>query len=270
MPRQSQKGLWLLLTAAVAIPTIILVSYQLVNRSTQAAENVRLDQCEQLGSNQKGRACYEDYLTDLLKKEGAEVAVRKLGVLERSSPVVKRFRHALAHTLGHAGFAHYGSLAEALSHGTMDCFAGYFHGATEVALPAAPDYSRAVKETCTGTSNRDGEFRFYQCVHGLGHGVTAFRQYDVLAALADCQVLQSVWQKEICWGGVFMENIDAKFAHAMGQKRQGRLQDDGSDFWPCLSVPEEYRSACFENVSVWPNSVTGSGALILTGGTWQV
>src|SRR3990172_4033186 len=128
-------------------------------------------------------------------------------------------------------------------------FAGYFHGVLEVALPEAPDYTAAVKEACSGTSQKDGEFRFYQCVHGLGHGVTAYRQYDVENALGDCDLLATSWQKKSCWGGVFMENIDSKFAHAMGLEQQGKLIDDGSYFWPCLSVAEGYRPACLRMIT---------------------
>ena len=205
--------------------------------------------CEEKGLSAEGRQCYEDYLIDLLKQEGAEVSVDQMGQFEAGSAIVKTYCHGIAHTLGHAGYEFYGSLQEALSHGDMDCFAGYFHGVIEEALPEAPDYNQAIKDACNGTSQKDGEFRFYQCVHGLGHGVTAYRQYDVLAALADCGLLASSWQQESCWGGVFMENIDSKFVTAMGFERQGSLQDDDTDFWPCLSVTEAYRPPCLRMIT---------------------
>jgi len=208
-----------------------------------------LPDCEKKGSQADGRKCYEEYLIELLKTQGADVAIPQMGRFETGSPTVKVYCHGIAHTLGHAGYEHYGSLSEALSHGTMDCFAGYFHGAIEVALPEAEDYSVMVRDACSGMSGRDGEFKFYQCVHGLGHGVTSFRQYDVEGALADCDLLHTAWQRESCWGGVFMENIDSKFVTAMGYERQGRLQDDESDFWPCLSVAEGYRPPCLRMIT---------------------
>jgi hypothetical protein len=205
--------------------------------------------CEELGVTAAGRKCYEEALTAILVAEGADRAVALLSPLEQASPIVKTYCHGIAHVLGHAGFAHYGSMKDALSHGTMDCFAGYFHGVLEVALPEAPEYATAIKEACAGTSQRDGEFKFYQCVHGLGHGVTAFRQYDVEEALSDCDLLSTDWQRTSCHGGVFMENIDIKLSHAMGAVRQGRLQDDGSDFWPCLAVAAGYRVACLRMIT---------------------
>lgn len=208
-----------------------------------------LSECEQQGLSASGRECYEAYLTHLLQQSGAEKAVSQLGVFEKESPIVKTYCHAIAHNLGHEGYKYYGNAKEALSQGSMDCFAGYFHGVLEIALPEAADYQQAIVDACTGTGGQDGEFRFYQCVHGLGHGVTAYRQYDVEKALSDCDLLASPWQKESCWGGVFMENIDGKFAHAMGLEQQGRLTDDGSDFWPCLSVGEGYRPACLRMIT---------------------
>lgn len=221
----------------------------LTAREQKKAPTAKIGACERLGVSAKGRDCYEDYLTSILKTEGAEAALREMKALEEKSAIVRTYCHGIAHTLGHAGYEFYGTLSEALSHGSMDCFAGYFHGVLEVALPEAADYPAAVKEACSGMSQKDGEFRFYQCVHGLGHGVTAYRQYDIEQALGDCDLLASSWQKESCWGGVFMENIDSKFAHAMGPERQGRLRDDGSDFWPCLSVGEEYRPACLRMIT---------------------
>jgi hypothetical protein len=46
-----------------------------------------------------------------------------------------------------------------------------------------------------------------------------------------------------------MENIDSKFVTAMGFERQGALQDDETDFWPCLSVDEQYRPPCLRMIT---------------------
>lgn len=47
----------------------------------------------------------------------------------------------------------------------------------------------------------------FQCVHGMGHGLTMLQGYHLPTALEGCDLLTEEWDREGCYGGVFMENI---------------------------------------------------------------
>ena len=47
----------------------------------------------------------------------------------------------------------------------------------------------------------------FQCLHGLGHGLTANAEHDIFRALRLCDALEGDWDRGSCYSGVFMENI---------------------------------------------------------------
>ena len=53
----------------------------------------------------------------------------------------------------------------------------------------------------------DSRFQLFQCVHGMGHGFQMMYAGDLPRALGSCDQLADPWDRESCYGGVFMENI---------------------------------------------------------------
>ncbi len=47
----------------------------------------------------------------------------------------------------------------------------------------------------------------FQCVHGIGHGLTMFYAHNSAAGVGGCDLLREHWDRESCYGGAFMENI---------------------------------------------------------------
>jgi hypothetical protein len=223
----------------VVIPVLFLVGIVVWNRAA-ATSGLVVAECESSSNAATNRLCYENYLREILQREGASTALRTLELLENRSPIVRQYCHEIAHTLGHAGLEQYGTLAATLSAGTMACFAGYYHGAIEVALHDKQTYAHTIQSACVGTSGLAAE----QCLHGLGHGILRSRQYDLELALPDCDLLAEE-QRSRCYSGLFMEDRVSKFGHTLISGRAGRIQDDGTDFWPCFSVGEQYRRHCF-------------------------
>ena len=50
-------------------------------------------------------------------------------------------------------------------------------------------------------------FVLFQCLHGMGHGLTMIYGHDLPVALEACDHLSSNWDQRSCYGGAFMENI---------------------------------------------------------------
>jgi plastocyanin len=51
------------------------------------------------------------------------------------------------------------------------------------------------------------QFGNFECLHGVGHGVLAYLDYDLPAAILECKKLKDVFSQRSCYGGMFMENI---------------------------------------------------------------
>ena len=79
--------------------------------------------------------------------------------------------HQIAHEIGHAAYVRYhDDAAQALAHGGMTCWSGYYHGVVERAFGGLPPskVTAAARKLCLGPELRTSTFLLYQCVHGLG------------------------------------------------------------------------------------------------------
>lgn len=108
-------------------------------------------------------------------------------------------------------------------------------------LPLCP-----ISETVSAYS-----FQRYNCLHGLGHGLTIQFRYDVLKSLAFCDALPGSWDRESCYGGVFMENI-VTFQQARRAQPVGHHHHEATSFlnpqdllYPCSVLTEKYLRACY-------------------------
>ncbi|MSR67669.1 hypothetical protein EXS65_02500 [Candidatus Peribacteria bacterium] len=112
--------------------------------------------------------------------------------------------HQPAHIIGRVSYELLGM--EAFTGGSPACHSGYYHGAMEGLLKVrgVSKLPETVSEAC---SLFDTDFSKFSCLHGVGHGVLAYRNYDVPAALKLCKELSTGYDQTSCYGGVFMENI---------------------------------------------------------------
>jgi len=64
---------------------------------------------------------------------------------------------------------------------------------------------------CNDPEIKTNAFNYYQCDHGLGHGLMLYTGYDLPQALGFCHKLQTDFDQTSCTGGVFMENLSSSF-----------------------------------------------------------
>src|SRR5262249_59474301 len=121
---------------------------------------------------------------NLAYQKGPGPAFEELNsLLQQNLDAVRADCHTITHNIGSATLARYkGDAAEAIGSGgamqdaTM-CGSGFYHGLIEYALRAAPNEKVLVKKVtgmCADRKALSTTFALYQCLHGLGHGLTIF------------------------------------------------------------------------------------------------
>lgn len=213
-------------------------------------------------------ACYEEILLPLAE---AGQLVRALGALEalaRLDPQVRRDGHMYVHGLGIAAHDPERDPAETFTECTELFHAGCYHGVIQAYFAGmATIDSAAVNGLCTRVrERRPDQWTYFQCVHGLGHGLTIHEAHDLVDGLAGCDLLVTGWERESCYGGAFMENVGnatmphhnslasnlpaaadhaAHGDHAGHQAQPFKAIDPADPHYPCTIVAETYLAACY-------------------------
>lgn len=186
-------------------------------------------------------ACYEVNFESFMRANGGRKTLELLDELQGLGGYAQTNCHPLSHKVGNIALHVYETVPKAVPEYIPVCHSGYYHGLLEEYLGTAESYETGVAEVC-GTTETQPYFNWFQCTHGLGHGVMQFRDNEVPQALKDCDLVDPAGQaREICYGGVFMENIttDEKTGHpAKYIKKEDPI-------YPCNGVEEKYKSACY-------------------------
>ena len=201
------------------------------------------------------RQCYHTGLEKILQTRGTEHALATLDTLTQQDPDVLRDAHPYTHHLGRASFAYYKDVAEAFAHCRETFWSGCYHGVLESYLRSLPEVrADAIAAVCTREIDAwQSTFLQYQCLHGLGHGLTLYFDYQLPTALEGCDALASPWERESCYSGVFMENVVAflqphhthQEGHQSHADRPRSLLRPEDPLYPCTAVGELYQRACY-------------------------
>jgi cytochrome c553 len=151
---------------------------------------------EQLADCHSDYACYKQAFGNIAYYDGPETALSRLATYMKTNQEVNSGCHQIAHSIGHAGYAHFhDNAAQALAHGSMTCWSGYYHGVVERAFAGVPRAKVAslARKMCTGSEINKTYFLLYQCVHGLGHGLMIYSLNDLPYSLKVCDRLATAW-----------------------------------------------------------------------------
>ena len=217
------------------------------------------------------RACYTRLLTDRLASKGVADAMATLDALAHVDAEVAEHAHEYSHGVGIAAYGRTptdiagmftacgDSYSSGCRHGVIQA---YFESRDQVSAPAMEELCQPFKSP--GASR----WVLFQCVHGMGHGLTMFRGHDLSRALIDCDLLGDGWDRESCYGGASMENvINATAPHhpatelaAHGHHHQMAANfkaiDPNDPLYPCSIMAERYLHACYQmqtSVILWLN-----------------
>ena len=184
---------------------------------------------------------YEDIFWEYMKANGGRKTLVLLDELKNLGGYANTNCHPLSHKVGNIALHVYGSVPAAVPEYIPVCHSGYYHGLLEEYLATAESFEQGVKEVC-GKAEEQEFFNWFQCMHGLGHGIMQFQDNEVPLSLQSCDLLSPDSQaQEMCYAGVFMENIttDEKTGHPSKYIRKS------DPIYPCNAVEEKYKRACY-------------------------
>jgi mono/diheme cytochrome c family protein len=185
--------------------------------------------------------CRRQAFGNIAYREGPKPALA-LFARKLSEDAVEADCHRIAHTIGAASLQHHdGNVGKALAEGNGICASGYYHGLLEWKLAGVPkdDVASVARSVCEQTKSTSSSFVYYQCVHGLGHGLMLYTLYDLPGALRLCHGLVTDFDRVSCTGGVFMENQQSSY----GIKSPWLKKDDL--LYPCGIVSHSDKTYCY-------------------------
>lgn len=183
----------------------------------------------------------------LLDAQGSPAAFQLLADVTKAMPELAPEDHQLAHDLGRLSIQHYPNTTAALADCPTSMASGCFHGVLEAHFGryGPPQASKDVVGLCTPDV---GWNRQFQCLHGLGHGLTMVAGHDLPQALVWCDLLTQSLHADSCEGGAFMENIMGTTSvadhHHHGNSTWVRLKADDLSY-PCDAVAERHLRTCW-------------------------
>ena len=228
------------------------------------------------------RICYAAALDAALASGGAPTALALLDRLAERDSGVRRDGHMYAHRIGIAGLKSVddvGRIFASCSPGWQSgCYHGVIQGYFILSERTGTGVTTATLDALCGPHRAArNAFLLFQCTHGLGHGLDILHRRDLSKALDSCGLLSRATEQEMCWAGVFMENIIAATephnALAAGAAMTGhgghgghgdhdghdergdtggtapapafRLLDPSDLHYPCSTLDSKYLTACY-------------------------
>ena len=219
------------------------------------------ERCGDLAGQEK-TDCYQSALTERLEEAGVRPTMHTVEYLVRLDPDVARDAHVFAHHVGIDAYRLLPSVAEVFGGCTESFSSGCYHGVIQAYFQAqdAVD-SASIGALCEPyKGGAQSQWILFQCVHGMGHGLTMYYDHHLPKALAGCDLLADNWDRQSCYGGAFMENVVAATTPHHPATLLAAEDDHGdnggdSDSWkpldpadplyPCSVMADRYRQQCY-------------------------
>ena len=217
--------------------------------------------------------CYETSLAASARKGSVKTAMGALKLVSAVDADIRRTGHVYAHAIGIAAGSTRGDISKTFTQCSESFQSGCYHGVIQAWFSGIDSLSAADANALCAPfrANEKDRWMRFQCVHGMGHGLTMLYKHDLPKGLAGCDLLTEWWDRHSCYSGAFMENIvNVTMPHhpatSMSHESmdQGEHKDhaahapehhagtafkavDPSDpLYPCSVMAERYLSACYE------------------------
>lgn len=232
------------------ITLVILATAFGLMRSHMTVRQPALTDC--LISNDPGaysmsNSCLVQTIPKLLEHEGAQSLLSYISAATTTKSV-RINCHGIAHMIGAYEFKHEGTVEKALMHCTQDCAGGCLHGAVAAAAEAeygaSADAEDAVHDDKALLRIAKKYCNSADLCHAVGHLLfNALREFN--PAFHGCDTVASGTNTEQCREGVFMESLGGGSAGGFMDAPDLSIASS-SEAYPCDSVQQPYRPACFK------------------------
>jgi len=194
-------------------------------------------------ANDRTLKCFEDYYENLVTKKGIVYAFADMRKRYETDGFIRSQCHPLVHAIGHSAVKSYPDVSTAFSYGDSFCWSGYYHGVMETILGTIGEDKivAEINSVCADIPGRATySFDYYNCVHGLGHGVMVIYNNELFQALDTCAALVDSFDASSCYGGAFMENVMVD-----NRNHFTKYLKPAEPLYPCTAVAEKYKSPCY-------------------------
>lgn len=204
-------------------------------------------------SCQEDDACQTKDLRALTGEKGAAFALLVLDEMGARNARVLSGAHVLAHEIGYEVYARFPSLAERLKECRDNAASGCFHGVMmqHIGKNGAP--TKKLVATACDEVRSESPALYFQCLHGVGHGVTMGQILTATKApglgairtgLDTCDAMSGEYERRSCYGGMFMEYFVAATNPIFHYAVKPTYPADNPN-WPCDMVADKYVPDCY-------------------------
>ncbi len=257
-----------------------------VPADTPPQARAAVEACAGQSGNEK-QGCYETRLLAELEQGGVASALDLLSSIGSADRDVESDGHVYTHAIGINAYSATRPLAEVFSQCNTLYQSGCYHGVIQAHFIDKGIADEAtIQQLCEPYRSDDQRWLLFQCLHGLGHGLTMFYGHHLPRALEDCDYLRSSWDQESCYGGAFMENVvnatqphhpaaalvgdaeasEATMDHGSGVEHEHEAMTEGLEpfeplrpedpHYPCSELDDRYLTACYmmqTSAMLWQN-----------------
>lgn len=198
---------WLGLVMAIGIASASCGGRSLPPGASSAT-TAAYEACDGLAWEER-EGCYETRILDELAQAGIGAALEMLETLAAADVTVRAQSHVYTHAIGISAYSPERPFADVFSECTELFQSGCYHGVVQAYFIATgePSAERVVGLCEPYEADPGDRWLLFQCLHGLGHGLTMYYDHHLLMALEGCDQLTTRWNRDSCYGGAFMENV---------------------------------------------------------------
>lgn len=212
-----------------------------------SSNNYKTDKsyAEQIIANCKANMhCSVSALNNMTKKENQQVVLATFSNLVLLYDKSNYPCHATAHHLGMWLYGYTTNLEKALSYTEQLCGGAVSHGILQgffmtQRLHNVNSTKIILTNLCPQIQDNPYSIIRWQCLHGIGHGLAEFYDYDIVAAVNRCDELKPGWEQISCSKGLFMQNTVHYYETGKGDF------DKDDIFFPCDKVSIKYAPSCY-------------------------
>jgi hypothetical protein len=243
----------------VAMGVLVIVGIA-ANRFTPPGTGGPAAACRRFAGEQR-RTCYSQLFSDRLKQHGVSDAVATLDAVAAADPDAAEHAHEFAHGIGIEAYGISTDIPATFTACGDGFSSGCRHGVIQAYFESREKVTQPEVEALCQPFKAPGASRWvlFQCVHGMGHGLTMFYGHDLPRALTDCDLLSDGWDRESCYGGAFMENVinattpnhpatmlAAHSHHHMSSGTTFKALNPADPLYPCSIMADKYLNACYQ------------------------
>lgn len=186
--------------------------------------------------------CYEVYYSKAADKKGVYDSIAELKQQYAADQYVHSQCHQLMHAIGRSASEKYENVSKAFAEGDSFCWSGYYHGVMEGTLLFNPKLvDNEINSACKDVPGRwNYSFDYYNCVHGLGHGIMYLNGHELFDSLETCNNLNGSYEQSSCWSGAFMENVIFSYKDHIS-----KYLNPEDPLYPCNAVEAKYKQTCY-------------------------